>query len=68
MLDDAPWYGRPGEVDRDQINKLIEYDQHYTMQETQVTYSEYPNKLIGENEKYGFYFMEKTIRIIWPNQ
>ena len=26
------------------------------------------NKVIGENEKCVFYFMEKTIRIFWPTQ
>ena len=32
-LDDAPRSGRPVEVDRDQIETLIENSQHYTMQE-----------------------------------
>ena len=32
-LDDAPWSGRPVEVDSDQIETLIENDQHYTMWE-----------------------------------
>ena len=31
-LDDAPQSGRPVEVDRDQIETLIENNQHYTMQ------------------------------------
>ena len=26
------------------------------------------NKIIGENEKCVFYFMEKTIQIFWPTQ
>ena len=34
LLDDAPWSGRPDEVDRDQIKTLIENNQHYTTQET----------------------------------
>ena len=33
LLDNAPWSGRPAEVDRDQIETIIENDQHYTMQE-----------------------------------
>ena len=32
-LDDAPELGRPVEVDRDQIETLIENNQCYTMQE-----------------------------------
>ena len=32
-LDDAPWLGRPVEVDRDQIETLIENNQCYIMQE-----------------------------------
>ena len=33
-LDDAPWLGRPGEVDGDQIKTLTENNQCYTMWET----------------------------------
>ena len=32
-LDDAPWSGRPAEVDSDQIETLIENSQHSTTQE-----------------------------------
>ena len=32
-LDDAPWSGRPVEVDRDQTKKLIENNKHCTMLE-----------------------------------
>ena len=32
-LDDAPWSGRPVEVESDQIKTLIENDQSYTPQE-----------------------------------
>ena len=31
LLDDAPWSGRPDEVDSDQIETLIENNQCYTM-------------------------------------
>ena len=31
--DDAPWSGRPVEVDNDQIKTLIKTNQHYTTQE-----------------------------------
>ena len=34
LQDAAPWLGRPVEVDRDQIETLIENSLHYTMQET----------------------------------
>ena len=30
-LDDAPWSGRPGEVDSDKIETLIENNQCYTL-------------------------------------
>ena len=33
-LDDAPWLGRPVEIDSNQIDVLIENDPCYTMQET----------------------------------
>ena len=32
-LDDAPWSSRPDEVDSNQIETLIENNQHYTTQE-----------------------------------
>ena len=33
LLDDAPWLGRPVEVDSDQIETLIENNQRYTTKE-----------------------------------
>ena len=33
LLNDCPWLGRPDEIDSNQINSLIENNQHYTMQE-----------------------------------
>ena len=33
-LDNAPWLGRPGEVDSNEIKTLTEDNQHYTTQET----------------------------------
>ena len=33
LLDDAPWSGRPVEVDSDQIKTSIETNQHYATQE-----------------------------------
>ena len=57
-LDDAPWWGRPVEVDSDQIETLIENNQSYTT--WKPTYSNIQiNKVIGENEKRVSYFTEK---------
>ena len=33
LLNDAPWSGRPVEVDSEQIKTLIENNSHYTMWE-----------------------------------
>ena len=41
-LDDAPWSGRPVEVDSDQIETLIENHQHYNMWR-QLTCLKYPS-------------------------
>ena len=42
-LDDAPWSDRAVEVDSDQIEKLIENNQHYATREM-LTYSKHPNQ------------------------
>ena len=42
-LDDAPRLGRLVEVDSNQIETLIENNQHYTTWEV-ATYSKYPNQ------------------------
>ena len=44
-LDNAPWSGRPVEVDSAQIKTLIGNNQHYNTQEI-VTYSKYPNQAL----------------------
>ena len=41
--DDDLWWGRPVEVNNDQIKRDIENNQHYTMQE-KPKYSQYPNR------------------------
>ena len=33
LLDDAPWLGRPVEVDSDQIKTFTENNEHYTLWE-----------------------------------
>ena len=45
LLDDAPWLGRPAEVENDQIKTLIEYNQHYTTQEI-ADICKYPNQTL----------------------
>ena len=58
-LDDAPWWGRPVEVDSDQIETLIENNQSYTT--WKPTYSNIQiNKVIGENEKRCLLFYGKN--------
>ena len=42
-LDDAPWSGRPVEVDSNQIKTLIENNQCYTTRDI-ATYSKYPSQ------------------------
>ena len=60
-LDYALWSGRPAEVDINQIETLIENNQHYTMWEiANLLKISKINKIIGENEKCVFYFTEKN--------
>ena len=60
-LDGAPQLGRPIEADSDQIETLIENNQHYTMWEiANLLKISKINKIIGENEKCVFYFTEKN--------
>ena len=61
-LDDAPWLGRPIEVDSDQIETLIENNQLSTSQEiADILKIPKINKVIGENEKCVFYFTKKKL-------
>ena len=59
-LDDAPRSGRPVEVDSDQIETLIVYNQCCTMWERADLLKISKSIVIGENKKCVFYFMEKT--------
>ena len=68
LMDNAPRSGKPVEIDSDQIEKLIENNPCYTMQETanpniQISKS----TVIGENEK-NVSLTEKNIRTFWPTQ
>ena len=50
LLEDAPRSGRPVKVDSDQIETLIENNQHYTMWEI-ANILKISKSIIGENEK-----------------
>ena len=63
-----PWSGRPGEVDSDQIEMLIENNKRYTTWEIADVLEISKSIVIGENEKCVFYFMEKTKTVFLANQ
>ena len=66
-LDDAPQSDRPVETDGDQIETLIENNQHSTTRErADILKTSNSMKLFSENEKCVFYFMEKTKQTFWP--
>ena len=54
-LDDAPWSGRPFEVDSNQIKTLIDNNQHYTTGEIVSMLKISKSIVIGENEKCVFH-------------
>ena len=67
LADDALQSGRPDEVDSDQIQTLIEKNQHYYHTgDSRHTHNSQINKVISENEKCVF--MEKITRTSWPTQ
>ena len=60
LLDDAPWSGRPVEVDSDQVETLTENNQHYTVQEiANILKISKSINLLVKMKKVSF--MEKTI-------
>ena len=61
MLDDAPRWGRPVEVDSDQIETLIENNQCYTMWEIADIFKISKSIVIGKNEKCVFLFYGKNL-------
>ena len=67
-LDDAPPLGRPVEGDSDQIETLIENNQHYTTQEIADILKISKSIKLLVKMKSVFYFMEKTMRTVWPTQ
>ena len=67
LLDNALWSGRPVEVDSDEIETLIENNQHcFTWEIANIL--KIFNKVIGKNDKYVYYFMEKNKKIFLPTQ
>ena len=62
FLDDAPWLGRPVEVDSNQIETLFENNQLYHVGDSRHTQNIQINNVIGENEKcllfYGINYMD----------
>ena len=60
-LDDAPWLGRPVEVDSNQIEELIENNQHSTMQETADILKISKSIKLLVKMKNVFYFTEKNM-------
>ena len=60
-LDDAPWLGRTGEVDGDQIKTLTENNQCYTMWET-ADLLKIPKsiKLLVKMKNVSFILQKKT--------
>ena len=59
-LDNAPWSGRPAEVESNQIETLIENNQHYTMWEIAEILKISKSIKLLVKMKSVFYFMEKT--------
>ena len=69
LLDDAPWWGRPVEIESEQIETLIENNQCYTMWEiANILKISKSIKLLVKMKKCVFYFMEKTKWAFWPAQ
>ena len=61
LLDDSPQLGRPVEVDGDQIETLIENNQHYTMQEiVEILKISKSRKLLVKMKKICLLFYRKN--------
>ena len=69
MLDDAPQLGRPVEVVRDQIDTLLENNQHSTLCEIDdILKISKSIKLLVKIKKCDFHFTLKTQLTFWPTQ
>ena len=69
LLDDAPQSGRPVEVDSDQINTLIENNQHYATWETaDILKISKSIKLLVKMKNVSFILWKKLNGLFgWPN-
>ena len=68
-LDDAPWLGRPVEVDSDHIETLIENNQYSTMQEiADILKMSKSIKLLVKMKNGSFILQKKTTWTFWPTQ
>ena len=70
LLDDAPQSGRPVEVDSDQINTLIENNQHYATWETaDILKISKSIKLLVKMKNVSFILWKKLNGLFgWPNR
>ena len=65
-LDNAPWSGRPAEVDSDQIETLTENNQCYVTQEIPDILKISKSIMLLVKMKYvSFILWKKTIRTFW---
>ena len=68
-LDDAPWSGRPVEVDSNQIETLIENNQCYSTQEiADILKIVKSVKLLVKIKNVLFILQKKIIQTFWPAQ
>ena len=66
-LNDAPWSGRPVEVDSNQIKTLVEDKQHYTTREVaNILEISKSIKLLLKMKNVSFILREKTKQTFWP--
>ena len=67
-LDDAPQLGRPVEVVRDQIDTLLENNQHSTLCEIDDILKISKSMKLLVKMKNVSYFIEENIQTFWPTQ
>ena len=68
LLDDAPWLGKPAEVDSNQIETVVENNQRYTTQEIADILKKSRSIKLLVKVKNVFYLQKKTKRTFWPIQ
>ena len=68
-LDDAPWSGRPVEVDSEHIETLTENNQHYTTQEIADILKISKSIKLLVNMKHVSFILQKKLNILFhqPN-